>query len=110
MASEPGSGLEREFWLLLRDAGLPEPLLQFQPLAPRRWRVDFCWLPQRLICEVEGGLYQAASGHRSFSGVVRDIEKSNELCLAGYRLLRVTSAMIEDGSAVELVRRALGQD
>ncbi len=108
MTELPESALERELWLAMQEAGLSQPLLQFRPIPGRKWRVDFCWLAERVVCEVEGGLYQAASGHRSFEGVTRDIEKMNMLQLAGFRIIRVTAAMIANGEAIELIRQCLG--
>lgn len=105
---EPGSQLERSLWQVMQEVGLPQPLLQFSPIPGRKWRVDFCWLAERVIVEVEGGLYQAASGHRSYGGVTRDIEKGNMLVMAGFRLLRVTAAMIASGEAIDLIRQCLG--
>lgn len=107
---EPESQLERELWQAVIEAGLPEPLLQFHPIPGRRWRVDFCWLAGRVIVEVEGGLYQAQSGHRSYQGVTRDIEKYNMLTLGGFRVLRVTAAMIANGEAVALISDCLQRD
>jgi very-short-patch-repair endonuclease len=102
------STLEREMYFQIQAAGLPEPLLQFRPIKGRKYAVDFCFLDARLILEIEGGLGQAQSGHRSYSGVVRDIEKYNALTLAGWRVLRVTSDMVHDGRALALIERALG--
>ena len=110
--SEPKSGLERALYAQIRMASLPLPLLQFRPIEGRRWACDFAWtLPEhRLIVEVEGGLWQSRSGHRSALGVLRDIEKYNTLTLAGWRVVRVTREMIENGEALALVERALVYD
>ncbi len=91
----------------IQAAGLPEPILQFMPVPGRKYRVDFCWVGVRLVLEVEGGVYQAASGHRSASGVIRDIEKYNSLILASWRVLRATADMVHDGRALAMVTGAL---
>ena len=108
--SEPKSGLERALYAQIRIAGLPLPLLQFRPIEGRKYACDFAWIDARLIVEVEGGLWQSRSGHRSALGVLRDIEKYNTLTLAGWRVVRVTREMIENGEALALVERALVYD
>ncbi len=105
--AEPESALERALWQAMQDAGLPQPLRQFHPIPGRKWCVDFCFLAERVIVEVEGGLYQAASGHRSYLGVMRDIEKYNCLTLAQFKVIRITAATIANGEAVDLIRQCL---
>lgn len=100
------SELEALLYAQVKNAGLPEPLLQFRPIEGRRWAVDFTW-GSGLIVEVEGGLYQAASGHRSMTGVMRDIAKYNALTLAGWRVLRATAEMIYSGEALTMIKGAL---
>jgi very-short-patch-repair endonuclease len=101
------SALERDMYFQIQAAGLPEPMLQFLPIEGRRWRCDFAWIDSKLILEIEGGLYQAVSGHRSASGVIRDIVKYNALTLANWRVLRATADMVRDGRALAMVEEAL---
>lgn len=93
--------------------GLPRPEREFlfdgrsRGAGRRNWRFDFCWPEERLAVEVEGGVH---SGGRHVTGVgfERDCAKCNEALAQGWRVLRVTGGQIEDGSAIDWIRRALG--
>lgn len=76
---------------------------------PRDFRVDFCWVKERVICEVEGVRYGAQGGrHQTGVGFANDLTKYSLLELAGWRIVRVGRAQIADGTALALLGRALG--
>ena len=85
-------GLEREY--------------KFHPV--RKWRFDFCWPEHDLAVEIDGGIFNGGRHVRPL-GFIRDMEKRNEATLAGWRVLHVTPKMLEDGTAMQLIERALGQ-
>ena len=104
-----------EFLDVLRRAGnVVEEEVRFH--RKRKWRLDVT-LPKAdlvwtygtssfgfsspIALEIEG-----RGRHQSFYGYSKDIEKYNEVTLAGYRLLRVTRDMIGNGEALELLSRA----
>lgn len=91
---------------LLAKDGLPAPEPQFRFAPPRRWRIDLCYRALRIAIECEGGVW-IQGRHTRGSGFIGDIEKYNELALAGWMLIRITYAMIADGSAVAVIKRAL---
>lgn len=92
---------------LLAYEKLPTPDMHVRFAKPRRWAVDLMWpAPLMVVCEVEGGVW-VQGRHTRGSGFIGDIEKYNELAIRGYLLVRVTYAMIADGRAVEVIRRAL---
>lgn len=94
---------------LLSAEGLPAPIVQHHFHATRNWRLDLAWLDARgggVACEVEGGVW-IQGRHTRGSGFIADMEKYNELAIAGWMLVRVTYAMIGDGSAVTVIKRAL---
>ena len=91
-----------------KGLGLPTPVAEFRFDATRRWRFDWCWPAQKLALEVEGGAFTGGR-HTRGAGFVRDLEKYNAACVAGYRLLRVTPTQVQTGAAVELARLALLQ-
>lgn len=67
----------------------------------RGYRFDFRFLGTDVAVEVEGGAHTVKRQHRE------DCEKASLAAALGYRVVRVHRSMIEDGRAVELVRRAL---
>ncbi len=93
------------FAVLLQAAGLPAPEREYRFAPPRRWRFDFAWPAQRLALEVEGGVWTGGR-HVRGAGYERDCEKYSEAALRGWRVLRVTSGMMRDGRALQLLARA----
>lgn len=96
----------------LAERGLPEPMEECALVPRRKFRGDLCW-PNHVppVClEIHGGRFAAVSGHRSTTGLVRDWEKANLAQLSGWIYLQASPEWIEDGTAVELVARALGQE
>lgn len=95
------SQLEQRFHRLWADfaapLGLPLPFSEHQFAPDRLWRLDFAWVDHLVAVELEGGIMQAkASGHRSRTGVLRDIEKTNRATLMGWRVLRYWSGDLDD--------------
>lgn len=72
-------------WQLLNGPKLEEEF-RFHP--ERKFRCDFCHLASRTCIEIEGGIFNKRGGHSSVSGILRDIEKYNELSFLGFRLFR----------------------
>lgn len=91
---------------VLGAAGLPAPIREYRFAPPRRWRFDYAWLPQRLALEVEGGIW-IGGRHVRGRGYENDCEKYSEAALRGWRVLRVTPAMLRDGRAAAMLERAL---
>jgi len=67
----------------------------------RAYRFDFRFLGTDVAVEVEGGAHAVKRQHRD------DCEKASLAAALGYRVVRVHRQMIEDGSAVQFVRRAV---
>lgn len=102
------SDAEEALAFQLKATGIPfEREFRFAP--PRRWRADFRFFdpkPGDLLVEVDGGSW-VGGRHTSGSGFEADCEKLNAATLAGYRVLRVTPRMVDDGRALRLIERAL---
>lgn len=91
----------------VRAAHLPEPQPEFRFHAQRRWRFDLAWPDCRVAVEVDGATF-AGGRHVTGTGYERDAEKLNEATVLGWRVLRVTPAMIDDGRALGWLERLLG--
>jgi hypothetical protein len=96
----------KELWQfvdVLRRAGNEvQEEVKFHP--ERKWRIDLVvYKPgdNGIALEIEG-----RGRHQSFYGYSADMEKYNEVTIAGYRLLRVTRDMITNGDALEILARA----
>lgn len=102
--AKPAAASDR--WpIVLRDqivaAGLPEPYREHCFHASRGWRLDLAWPDLKAACEVDGMV------HRIKGRFLADIERHNELVLAGWRWIRVTPRMVETGEAMAWVRRLI---
>ena len=78
---------------------------QHRYVPGRRFRADFALPAYRLLIEVVGGVY-TRQAHGSVTGVLKDIDRLNRGTILGWRMLRVTPQMVEDGTAKEMVRDA----
>lgn len=92
--------------LQIRAAGLPLPVEEFRFHPTRRWRFDLCWQNQKLAVEIEGGTWSHGRHVRGKGFQLDCIKYAEALCL-GWRVLRVTTAMVNDGTALAYVERAL---
>lgn len=77
---------------------------RFHPV--RRWRFDFAFLDQLLAVEVEGATF-AQGRHTRGAGFEGDCVKYGTAAGHGWRLVRVTKKLIDDGRALEMIDRAL---
>ncbi len=103
MASE----LELQVEAQLKQSGLPKFEREHRFHPTRKWRFDFSWPEIHLALEIEGGVYSARSGHRSYAGTQRDIEKYNEATLLGWRVVRVSRPQVDNDEVVTLIKRAM---
>ena len=102
------SGLEETllFYLRINDMPAPAPEYKFHPR--RRWRFDMAWPDEMLAVEIEGGVWSGGR-HTTGAGFSADCEKYNEASLLGWRIIRVTGDHIENGAAIDWIRRALAE-
>lgn len=99
------------FQQLCVNTGLPQPQTEYQFHPKRKWRADYAWPGQRLILEVEGGVWAATNGtksrHFTGTGALKDMEKYNEAAALGFRILRVQPKDLLKQSTIELIRKSL---
>ena len=103
------SWLEERIAWWISESGLPQPVREFRFAPPRLFRFDFCWPDRGLALEAEGGTF-VQGRHSRGAGMRSDAEKYNLATLKGWRVLRVTSDMVKDGSAFPLIQEALTTD
>jgi len=101
------SELEELLAFQIKAAELPEPQREYRFYPERRFRADFAWPEVKLLVEIEGGIYKARSGHRTSSGVLRDMEKGNLAALGGWVYLRFSAKQVQDGSALNVIEQAI---
>lgn len=100
------SDAEEAFVFQVKALGLIWPEREYRFAPPRRWRFDLAWPELKLAVEVEGGTF-VSGRHSRGKGYEADCEKYAEALIAGWRVLRVTPHMIEDGRAVGFLERLL---
>ena len=81
------SNLERAFLNAIRAAGIPDPAMN---LWIEGYEVDAIWQQEKLIVELDGGVYHGTTGARR-----RDPVRDARLQLAGYRVIRVSDEWLE---------------
>jgi hypothetical protein len=78
----------------------------FAKSIKRHWRNDFCFVSERLIIEIEGGVYTGGR-HVTGKGFEDDAVKYNTAVLMNYRVLRFSSGQVYSGYALQTVVSAL---
>jgi len=99
------SALEATFALQLRALGVPEPEREYmfaKKTMGRNWRFDMAWPDLMIAAEIEGGVWSRGR-HTRGVGFVADCEKYNAAAVLGWRVLRIPTPMVEDGSGAETV-------
>lgn len=92
-----------------RVAGLVEPLREYRVCEGRRFRFDLAWPVQRVALEIDGGVW-ISGRHSRGAGITSDCEKFSLAAIHGWRVLRVTGAMVRSGKALLFLRAALPVD
>ena len=84
-----GSPMESVLRWLIHEAGLPRPVLQHvirDAAGVFLGQVDLAWPEHRVVVEFDGDL------HRERRVFVKDLRRQNSIVLAGWQMLRFTSA------------------
>ncbi|MBS3180219.1 MULTISPECIES: endonuclease domain-containing protein [unclassified Pseudoclavibacter] len=98
---------ETELRLLIMGAGFPEPVIQFKLSVPGygNARIDLAYVRHKIAIEYEGeGHFLDAAAAR------RDLERTEALQRAGWRVIRVTDTDLRwPRNLFESIRRALAE-
>lgn len=89
-----------------RAKGLPEPIAEHRFAPPRRWRFDWCWMAEKVVLEVEGGVW-IQGRHSRGAGMLADMEKYNQATLMGWRVLRTTPQTLKSRETLSLLTQLL---
>lgn len=102
---DAGSPMESVLRWLLHAARLPAPVLQHVVRDAQGFvgRVDMAWPDRRVLVEFDG------DGHRERKVFVDDVRRQNRLVMAGWTILRFTSADLlgRPDAVVAAIRAAL---
>ena len=98
--------LEDNLFYQMEEAMLPTPEREKEFIKGRKFRADFLWRKERVIAEVNGGTFRRMA-HSTGEGIHRDYEKGDLATLAGWRYLNFDRKMIEDGFAIECLKKIL---
>lgn len=98
-------GLAMLIWQL-EVAGAPTPVAEFCFHNTRKWRADLAWPALLLLVEYEGAVYLNGR-HTRGAGYEEDCAKYNAATLLGYRLLRFTDRMVNEGRALSDILRII---
>ena len=101
------SDLELELLSQIRLLGLSEPEREYRAIEGRRFKFDFCWVQERVLCEVQGGIYGYHPSHASASGIRRDCEKLNLAISQGWKVYHFTPDMVRSGEAAKMIEQEL---
>lgn len=85
------------------------PLTEYAFHRKRKWRFDYAWPAIKLAVEVQGAVF-AQGRHTRGAGYTEDCVKLCEAAILGWRVLYVTTGMVESGEALALIERALKGD
>lgn len=83
---------------------------QYLYVPGRKFSADFAWPEQRVLVEVQGGVWVDKSGHSGGTGIKRDNERLNFASINNWRMLRFTTADVTShiGDVIDTIEDALG--
>ena len=93
----------------LKAAKLPRPETEYVFMEDRDFRFDAAYPEERVAIEVEGGTGHGGgmSRHTTPEGFRKDCLKYNAAGTMGWNVQRFPPSMLRDGTAVEMIGRAL---
>lgn len=81
---------------------------QYRYVPGRQFRADFAFPKQRLIVEVDGGVYSRRA-HGSVGGIIADMKRTNLAAMNGWRVMRFRPDEVarQPDDLIEQVQQAL---
>lgn len=105
---------EAALWLALKGAGISGRFQrQYKAIEGREYRYDFASVSDRLLVEVNGGLWMKdakgrARGHAHPQAIIRDYEKLNAAAVRRWTVLFFAPSHVESGEALITILEAIG--
>lgn len=81
---------------------------EFQFHPKRKWRADFHLIDQKILIEVEGGIWSNGR-HTRAKGYLGDMEKYNAATALGYRIFRYSTEQVKSGMAIKEIMELVGK-
>lgn len=75
---------------------LPMPTPEYVFAAPRKFRADYAWPEQKILLEVDGGVWTGGR-HTRGGGFLSDHEKGNLAAMLGWRVFKTTPSDFNKG-------------
>lgn len=95
---------EEQFALDCKRVGLA-PVREFQ-FSKRKFRADFGFVAEKLLVEVEGGIW-IRGRHNRASSIEKDFVKYSLAAILGYRVIRCSTDQVMSGQAIDWTLQAL---
>ena len=90
------------FYFKVWEQLFPGLWLEYRFHPTRKWRFDAAWPNNMLALEIEGGIFSEGR-HTRGKGFIQDLEKYNSATVLGWRILRVSPQMLDNGEAMRLL-------
>lgn len=103
---KPRRDYKSELLQQLAILGISPPESEFR-FCERKWRFDWAYPEKLLAIEYQGGAYYKGMGHQTTAGFTKDCLKFSTAASLGWRIILVTAGMVRDGSAAQLIEKAL---
>jgi len=105
----PTNNYAPQFLSACESTGLPTPIPEYKFAAPeRQYRADFAFLEARIIVEVDGGVWRQGGGaHSHPTNILRDMERTNEASIRGWRLMRFTPEELNKAQTFLMIKQAI---
>lgn len=98
--------IQETFLQLLDQVNIERPVPEYLFHEQRKWRFDYCWPEQKIVLEVEGGIF-IQGRHSRGAGMKEDFDKYNEAAIYGYRIVKVIPTELCSFTTISLLRRIL---
>jgi hypothetical protein len=94
------------FLRLLAERKLPAPVAEYQFAKPRKWRADFCWIDQKVILEVNGGIFSQGR-HTRGAALLKEWDKINTGAGIGYRFIFCQPSQLATRRTIDYIENAI---